>query len=84
MMSSEIQHLGNKLVEKSVQMLDRLLIRRQQLLEDSNDPNLIIGSSRPRLPAVLRNIFEGRRWPYDPKCLLDADQNQNRNKIAAN
>ena len=61
MMSSEIQHLGNKLVEKSVQMLDRLLIRRKQLLEGNDDPNLIIGGSRPRLTAVLRNIFEGGR-----------------------
>jgi len=65
MMSSEIQHLGNKLVEKSVQMLDRLLIRRKQFLEGNDDPNLIIGGSRPRLTAVLRNIFEGRRWPYE-------------------
>ena len=57
MMSSEIQHLGNKLVEKSVQMLDRLLIRRQQLLEDSHDPNLIIGGSRPSLTTVLTIYF---------------------------
>ena len=61
MMSSKIQHLGNKLVEKPVQMLDRLLIRRKQLLEGNDDLNLIIGGSRPRLTAVLRNIFEGRR-----------------------
>jgi len=44
-----------------VQMLDRLLIRRKQFLEGNDDPNLIIGGSRPRLTAVLRNIFEGRR-----------------------